>query len=201
MTVADTLTPGTPVQLASWALPQHRVMGRATRCGIAAACLCCLLVVLVCNPARAAESDFLERFRGDWSGSGKVQRDGGSQPRHVTCSIMGRPTENRISAQGSCRAYLIFVRPVAIDVTYDPRSGTYHGTYTGARIGPARLSGTRSGDTLNLRIEWPRPVNGDTQAAMVIQNDGRGILRMTVADNLTPGGPILQTSEIILVRQ
>ncbi|GAU80310.1 hypothetical protein BIWAKO_00196 [Bosea sp. BIWAKO-01] len=182
-------------------LPQHRGIGIPIRCGIAAACLCCILAAFACNPARAAESDFLERFRGDWSGSGKVQRDGGSQPRHVTCSIMGRPTDNRISAQGSCRAYLIFVRPVAIDVTYDPRSGTYRGTYTGARIGPARLSGTRSGDALNFRIEWPRPVNGDTQAAMVIQNDGRGILRITILDNLTPGGPILQTSEIILVRQ
>lgn len=201
MTVADTPTPGTPVQLDSRVLPQHPVIGRAIRCGIAAACLCCILAALACNRARAAEADFLERFRGDWSGSGKVQRDGGTPPRHVTCSIMGRPTDNRISAQGSCRAYLIFVRPVAIDVIYDPRSGAYHGTYTGARIGPARLSGTRSGDALNLRIEWPRPVNGDTQAAMVIQNDGHGILRMTISDNLTPGGPIVQTSEIILMRQ
>lgn len=197
----DTLRPGTPVQQVSWILPRHRDMGRSMQCRIAAACLCCILAALACTSARAAESDFLERFRGDWSGSGKVQRDGGSQPRHVTCSVIGRLTENRISAQGSCRAYLIFVRPVAIDVTYDPRSGIYRGTYTGARIGPARLSGTRSGDALNLRIEWPRPVNGDTQAAMVIQNDGRGILRITVADNLTPGGPILQTSEIILLRQ
>lgn len=54
---------------------------------------------------------------------------------------------------------------------------------------------------MNLRIEWPRPVNGDTQAAMAIRNKGQGRLRITVADNLNPGGPVLQTSEIILARQ
>jgi hypothetical protein len=54
---------------------------------------------------------------------------------------------------------------------------------------------------VNLRIEWPRPVNGDMQASMVIRNDGRGTLRITVADNLTPGGPVQQTSEIVLARQ
>jgi hypothetical protein len=119
----------------------------------------------------------------------------------VTCSITGSPTENRISAQGNCRAAVIFSRQIGVDLAYDPRSGIYRGTYTGSRIGPARLSGTRSGDTVNLKIEWPRPVNGDTQAAMVIRNDGRGTLRITVADNLTPGGPVQQTSEIVLARQ
>lgn len=54
---------------------------------------------------------------------------------------------------------------------------------------------------MNLRIEWPRPVNGDTQAAMVIRNEGQGRLRITVADNLTPGGAVQQMSEIVLARQ
>jgi hypothetical protein len=168
---------------------------------IAAASLACVVTALTYNPLRAAETDFLERFRGTWSGSGKVQREGASQPRQVTCSVTGSPVENRISAQGTCRAALIFSRPIGVDLAYDSRSGTYRGTYTGSRIGPARLTGTRSGDAVNLRIEWPRPVNGDTQAAMVIRNDGQGTLRITVADNLTPGGPTQQTSEIILARR
>lgn len=168
---------------------------------IAAAILSWLLAALAWSPVSATEADFLERFRGNWFGSGKVQREGSSQPQQVTCSVMGNPTKNRISAQGSCRAFVIFTRQIGVDVTYDPGSDIYRGTYTGARIGPARLSGTRRGDALSLRIEWPRPVNGDTQAAMVIQNDGRGTLRITVADNLTPGGPIQQTSEIVLARR
>ena len=160
-----------------------------------------LLAALTWNPVRAAEISFLERFRGNWSGSGKVQREGSSQPRQVTCSVMGNSTENRVSAQGDCSAVLVFRRQIGVDLAYDPRSATYRGTYTGSRIGPARLTGIRRGDALNLRIEWPRPVNGDTQATMVIQNDGRGTLRITVADNLTPGGPIEQTSEIVLARR
>jgi hypothetical protein len=119
----------------------------------------------------------------------------------VTCSVTGYPDENRLSIQGTCRAAVVFSRPVGADLTYDPRSGTYSGTYTGSRIGPARLTGSRSGDAVNLRIDWPRPVNGDTQAAMVIRNDGRGGLRLTVADNLSPGGPVQQTSEIVLQRR
>jgi hypothetical protein len=168
---------------------------------IAAASLSCIVTALTCNPLRAAEIDFLERFRGNWAGSGKVQREGASQPRQVTCSVTGSPAEYRISAQGTCRAALIFTRPIGVDLAYDPGSGTYRGTYTGSRIGPARLTGTRSGDAVNLRIEWPRPVNGDTRAAMVIRNNGQGTLRITVADNLTPGGPTQQTSEIVLARR
>ena len=168
---------------------------------IAAATLSCGVTALSWSAAQAAEADFLERFRGSWSGSGKVQREGTSQPRQVTCSVAGSPAENRISAQGSCRAFAIFNRPIGVDLVYDSGSGTYRGTYTGSRIGPARLSGTRKGDVVNLRIEWPRPVNGDTQAAMAIRNEGQGRLRITVADNLTPGGPVQQTSEIVLARQ
>jgi hypothetical protein len=168
---------------------------------ITAVTLSCAAATLTWSSVQAAEADFLERFRGAWSGSGKVQREGTSQPRQVTCSVTGIPAENRISAQGSCRAVVIFSRPIGVDLAYNPGSGTYSGTYTGSQIGPARLSGSRKGDVVNLRIEWPRPVNGDTQAAMVIRNDGQGRLRITVADNLIPGGPVQQTSEIVLARQ
>jgi hypothetical protein len=168
---------------------------------IAAAILSCSVATLGWSSAQAAEADFLERFRGTWSGSGKVQREGNSQPRQVTCSVTGNPAENRISAQGNCRAFAIFSRPIGVDLTYDPSSGTYRGTYTGSRIGPARLTGRRQGDVVNLRIDWPRPVNGDTQASMTIRNEGQGRLRITVADNLTPSGPVQQTSEMVLARQ
>jgi hypothetical protein len=115
--------------------------------------------------------------------------------------VTGSSTGNRISASGSCRAALIVSWPIDVDLTYDPRSGTYRGTYTGPRIRPARHTGTRSGDIVNPKIEWPRPVNGDTQAAMAIRNDGRGTRRITVADDLTLGGPIQETSEIVMAHR
>ncbi|MFC1456504.1 MULTISPECIES: hypothetical protein [Microvirga] len=168
---------------------------------ITAVTLSCAATALTWSSVQAAEADFFERFRGTWSGSGKVRREGASQLRQVTCSVTGAPAENRISALGSCRAVVIFSHPIGVDLVHDPRSGTYPGTYTGSQIGPARLSGTRKGDAVNLRIEWPRPVNGDIQAAMVIRNDGRGRPRIMVAENLTPGGPVQQTTEIVLARQ
>jgi hypothetical protein len=165
-----------------------------------ATCLATAFAVSLSTSA-AADPAFLDRFRGTWSGSGKVQREGRSQPRQVTCSITGMPAENRLTAQGSCRAAVIFSRQIGVDLTFDPRTQTYRGTYTGSRIGPAELSGTRRGDTVNLRIRWPRLVNGDTQARMVIRNDGHGMLRITVSDNLSPGGPLQQTSELVLARR
>lgn len=48
---------------------------------IAAATLSCAVTIFTWNPHQAAETDFLERFRGNWAGSGKVQREGASQPR------------------------------------------------------------------------------------------------------------------------
>lgn len=167
----------------------------------AASILSCVVGPLTWSPVGASEASFLERFRGHWSGAGKVQREGSSPPRQVSCTVTGSPTENRISARGDCRAALIFRREIGVDLAYDPHSGTYRGSYIGSRIGPARLAGIRSGDALNLRIEWPRLVNGDTKATMVIQNDGRGILRIAVADNLIAGGPIVQTSELVLARR
>lgn len=152
-------------------------------------------------PAIAAEEAFLDRFRGNWSGSGRVQREGTSSPRQVSCSITGQPSSDRLNFKGTCRAAIIFSRPIGAALTYDPASRQYRGTYTGSNIGPAQLTGTRRGDTVNLRIEWPRPVNGDTQASMVIRNGGDGTLRITVADNLTPGGPVQQTSNLVLRRQ
>ena len=167
---------------------------------VAAATMASAAIMGTCA-AHAAEADFLDRFRGSWSGYGTVQREGRSHPRQVTCSVTGNPDVNRLNVQGNCRAAVIFTRQIGADLVYDPRTGVYRGTYTGSRIGPARLTGTRRGDAVNLRIDWPRPVNGDMQAAMVIRNDGRGALHITVADNLSPGGPVQKTSEIVLQRR
>lgn len=163
--------------------------------------LIAILAGAAAPPASAAEEGFLDRFGGTWSGSGRVQREGTSSPRQVNCSVTGQPGANRLSFQGACRAAVIFSRQIGASLTYDPGSGQYRGTYTGSAIGPAQLSGTRRGDTVDLRIDWPRPVNGDTQARMTIRNGGDGLLRITVADNLTPGGPIQQTSDLVLRRQ
>jgi hypothetical protein len=150
---------------------------------------------------QAAESSFLDRFKGSWTGSGRVQRNAASDPWQVDCRLTGNRAADRISIQGNCRAALIMRRSIGADISYDPRSGDYRGVYTGARVGPARLSGTRKGDMVRLTIDWPKPVNGDTQAEMTIHNQGSGVLRIVVRDNLIPGGPIQQTSDLVLRQQ
>lgn len=150
-------------------------------------------------PAVAAENTYLDRFKGGWNGTGKVQRGIDSSPWNVQCTFKGvTPDPNHISIQGTCRAAIIVQREIGVELTYDPASGLYKGTYTGARVGPAQLSGTRTGDAVNLAITWPKPVNGDTRSNLTIRNGGGGTLRITVADNLTPGGPVQQTSDILL---
>ncbi|MBM6592855.1 hypothetical protein [Microvirga pudoricolor] len=158
-----------------------------------------LLLFLSPTLAQAAEDNYLDRFKGGWNGSGKVQRSVDSSPWNVRCNLKGlAPGENHISIQGNCRAAVIVQRQIGVELTYDPASGRYQGTYIGSNAGPARLSGTRKGDLINLAITWPRPINGDTRSSLTIRNDGSGTLRITVADNLTPGGPIQQTSDIVL---
>jgi hypothetical protein len=157
-----------------------------------------IVATLLSSGASAQEGSFLDRFKGVWIGSGHIQRNAETGPWNVNCTVSGDRAPDRISIQGNCRAALVLQRRIAADIAYDVRTGLYQGVYTGARVGPARLSGTRRGDAVRLTIDWPRPVNGDTQAEMIIVNEGSGMLRIIVRDNLFPGGPVQQTSELIL---
>ncbi len=164
----------------------------------AIAAVALILGIMGLYDAQAAEGAFLDRFKGTWIGSGRVQRSDATSPWQVDCTATGNRAPDRISIQGNCRAALIIQREIGAELTYDPQSGDYQGVYTGAKVGPARLSGARSGDVVRLTIDWPKPVNGDTWAEMIIHNEGAGVLRIVVRDNLSPGGPVQQTSDLVL---
>jgi hypothetical protein len=154
------------------------------------------LIGLLSFTAQAAtETDYLDFFQGAWSGGGTVVK--GDTSWKVSCRATGQPGENHIVIKGDCSVAIISV-PILADITYDPTSGRYTGVYTGAKVGPARLSGKRSGNVVNLAITWPKPVNGDTQARMVIENGGQGALRIVVTDNTAPGGPQKTTHDLRL---
>lgn len=148
-------------------------------------------------PAMAAEADFLSRFDGSFSGGGLVQRNANENPNKVTCKLVGQPTENAVSMSGKCGA-LIFSKKIRADIRYDPASGRYSGIYVGSSIGPASLSGRRQGDAVILTITWPKPVNGDTKATMTISNPGNGSLDITVTDEVHPGGPSADVTQLAL---
>jgi hypothetical protein len=145
----------------------------------------------------ANEIDYIDLFGGAWSGSGTVLND--AVPWQVSCHAKGRPSTNHLTIEGSCNVAIISVR-IAADISYDPASGRYSGTYIGAKVGPAHVSGKRNGSVVNLVITWPKPVNGDTKARMTIMNSGSGNLRIVVSDNLKPGGPEQQTSDVSLTQ-
>ena len=149
-------------------------------------------------PTQAQEADFLNRFEGTFSGSGSVSRNESENATNVRCTMNGDAAENRLSMSGTCRAAVIFSRQISADLQFDPSSGRYTGTYVGSSIGPAALSGTRSGDAVNLTITWPAKVRGDRTAAMTIRNSGNGQVAIIITDEVPAGGPRAQVSSLSL---
>lgn len=167
---------------------------RLSACALAASSL------FISAPIQAQEAEFLARFEGSWSGSGQVSRKEAENTNNVRCTMAGTPSENRVSMSGTCRAALIFSRQIGADISYDAGSGRYTGTYTGSSIGPAALSGERNGDSVVMTITWPQPVRGDTTATMTISNSGNGQLSIVVTDEVEPGGPTAEVTNLALSR-
>ena len=152
-------------------------------------------MALACAPASASAADeqaFLDLFEGSWAGSATVIEH--SVPLHVTCQVIGRPLNNHITIEGNC-SLLIASIPIGADITYDPKAQRYSGTYIGAEVGPARVSGRRNGRVLDLAVTWPRVINGDAKARMTIENSGGRGLRITTFDNVVIGGSEVWTSD------
>jgi hypothetical protein len=158
--------------------------------------------VLVCalvSPAPSAfadEQSFLSRFAGDWSGGGPVRKNAQSPVINASCSVAGDQGANRMSVDGSCRGAVVFTRNIGANVRYDAATGSYRGTYVGARAGPAVISGKRTGDRVNFTMTWPKPVNGSTKARMTIFNNGHGVLRIQVMSQPQPNGPVTTLSDL-----
>jgi hypothetical protein len=157
-----------------------------------------IFAALSIGTAAADETEFLQRFAGSWAGGGNVQRKAEEGPKRVTCKVKGTPAENALSISGTCRAALVFTREIGVAVRVDPGSGRYTGTYTGSSIGPARVSGRRSGDVVTLIVTWPKPVNGDTSASMTIRNDGTGRMSIVVTDEID--GRQVKTTDVTMTK-
>ncbi len=151
----------------------------------------------IAPPASTSEAEFFGRFAGSFSGSGEVRRSANASPNQVQCTMTGQPSENRIAIYGRCGIGM-FSREISADIRYDPASGRYSGTYVGASVGPAQLSGTRHGDAVVLTIRWPKPVNGDTKATMTIRNSGNRQLAISVTDEFQPGGARTEVTQLAL---
>lgn len=152
------------------------------------------------SPA-SAEPDFVSRFEGSWTGTGHTRTNVADSSRNVRCQATGSGTQTEISIVGTCTAYGIFSREIGANVTFDPATETYTGVYRGSRAGPSQLSGQRTGDVLTLNIAWPRVINGDERAEMVLRNGADGRFTLEVNDEAPDTGEIVTTTAIEFTRQ
>jgi hypothetical protein len=147
----------------------------------------------VIAPALAATGDeagFIERFTGKWSGGGPYKRTAGTPSVNVKCTIAGESRPNRIKVGGTCRAAIVITRKIAMDVTYDPASDSYRGTYKGEMDGLAQLSGKRKGGGVEFQVAWPEVLNGDRSATMAISSSGNGVMHLRMSDRTSADGPV-----------
>jgi hypothetical protein len=149
-----------------------------------------------------AEPGLLERFAGTFSGSGTIVEGPNAEFHQVRCrfTILAHGATG-LSLRGTCWAHLIVARSISADVGWDPRSGQVTGTYTGSRVGAARLVGRQASGGFDLAIEWPKPLYGDTSAQMKVASLGRNRFRIVVTDRIGVNGPVQATTDLTLFRR
>jgi hypothetical protein len=80
------------------------------------------------------------------------------------------------------------------------KGSKYSGSYIGAGTGTAGLSGSRSGNAINLGIRWAKEVNGDRKARMTVEKIGENGMKLTTVDVDPETGKNVVTSQIDLRR-
>jgi hypothetical protein len=157
-----------------------------------AACL------LSTTAAHADEESFLRLLQGKFAGKGTVRIRTNSPVMNISCTFTSDTTDASLALDGTCRAMMIMTREIRADLTTS--GATYSGTYVGSKSGPAALSGSRTGDAINLDIRWAKIVNGDRDAQMTVEKIGADAMRLTVTDVDPRTGNTVVTSRIDLNR-
>ncbi len=143
------------------------------------------IAAVVTTGAVAQGVSYLARFDGGWSGGGTVKVEQLPTAANVSCNVQGaRSDETSFSLAGTCRSMLIMSREIGAQLRIDPGTDTYTGTYTGSSSGPARLAGSRRGDTLDLEVTWSKVIYDDNKARMLIRNSGNDTFRMQVIEKI-----------------
>lgn len=160
--------------------------------------LALLLAMFTSSEAIADENAFLEALSGNWHGGGQVRLKPGAMPLSVSCSLDSRADGTALNLAGACRAKVMFSRRIGVDLQANGRR--YTGSYVGSRRGAARLSGTRTGDTLNLQIVWPDKGSGSRVASMQLASVGTGHMRIVTIEPHPQTGKKVVTATIELTR-
>ncbi len=153
---------------------------------------------LIAADAHADDADFLSSLNGSFAGKGTVKMTAEAPTMNVSCSFNSDATATSLSLDGSCRGLVVVTRAISADLK---SSGSkYTGTYVGSRTGPAQLTGSRSGNAINLGIHWAKKVNGDRKAQLTLEKTSGNGMRLTVTDVDPRTGKSVVTSRIDLRR-
>lgn len=155
----------------------------------------CLLVAA--GAAHADESRFLQSLQGNFAGKGTVKVDTDAPTLSVSCTFKSNATSTSLSLNGTCRGLVLVTRDISADLKSS--GAKYTGTYIGSRTGPAQLTGSRSGNAINLIIHWAKVINGERSAKLTVEKTGGG-MRLTVVDRDPKTGKGVVTSRIDLLR-
>ena len=118
----------------------------------------------------------------------------------MNCTAVGLPGVNRLAIRASCHVLLVISVNINVDVTYNPPSDRYSGTYSAGDM-TAAISGKRNGDTVDFAMTWDKPIDvaGNTSGRLTIVNPGHGDFRLLI-DNLKRNGPEERTSDVLLTQ-
>ena len=166
--------------------------------------LSCGAILLACATAGGAGAApaIFDLYAGSFSGSGTILEGPDATSHQVGCRFeILQQGATGLSLQGTCRAYLILTRTVSARLSWDPGSGQVTGTYTGSRVGTAKLTGRQRGTDFDLAIEWPRPLYGDTTARMRVASLNQNRFQIVVTDRIGANGPVRATTDLTLTRQ
>jgi hypothetical protein len=180
------------------ALPKAaRSAGKAIMTRLTSALATGAALLLACNTAQAAETEFLQSLAGNWSGSGTVKVRTDASPINVSCNFNSGASGNTFQLDGKCRGLVVVSR--AIKANLRVNGERYDGSYVGAGTGTAGLAGSRSGNAINLGIHWAKDVNGDRAAVLRVTKTANG-MKLTTIDTDQKTGKDVVTSEIVLSR-
>lgn len=155
---------------------------------------------LVVGNASAATA-VLDRYAGSFAASGTISVGPDANSHRVRCRFTAtRQGATGLSLRGICRAYLIISRSISVTLAWDPQSDRVTGTYTGSRVGTAQLTGRLVGANIDLTIEWPKPLYGDTTAQLTVASTAPDRFRILVMDRIGVDGPVRATTDLTLLR-
>ncbi len=142
---------------------------------VAAAPLALAQPSLAERQADSDETSFLSSLEGRFSGSGTLQRAGGSS-RSLTCWFDGDQQGRRLSLDGRCSTAFIFSARIRIELRHDPNTERYVGTFRSSTGTVANLAGRRQGQRLTMTFnETAESLRPNPPAMLTISRHPSGV--------------------------